>query len=346
VKTSEAIFAVMPDGRRVSELTVENSIGMSFKAITYGAAITSVRIPDKQGVVENVTLGVDTLDEYRRKPMYLGAIVGRFANRIARGRFLLDGLEYSLACNDRQKSAPDAAPNHLHGGITGFDKVLWSAKIFREKRSAGIRWTYTSRDGEEGYPGSLKVMASYALTESGELIFEYRAVTDAPTPVNITNHAYWNLGGEGAGTVHDHQISFRCPFYLPVDIGLIPTGEILKTAGTPFDFSELKPIGRDIAKVPGGYDHCLVIGKPAGAFGRACTVRDPRSGRAMEVWTTEPGIQFYTGNSLDGEPFPPHGAFCLETQHFPDSVNIGHFPSCILEPGRIYHHKTVHKFLF
>ena len=336
MQATETIFRTAPDGARVRLFTLTNARGMRISAIGYGATLTDVTFPDRGGTPANVTLAHENLEQYRNNTEFFGCIVGRFANRIAGGRFSLDGKEYSLARND--------GANHLHGGLHGFDKAIWAGKLWRRKDAAGIRWTHTSRDGEEGYPGTLKVTADYTLTEDNTLSLEYWAVTDAPTPVNITNHSYWNLAGASSGTILAQEMSFNCPLYLPVDAGLMPTGEVLKTKGTPFDFETPKSIGRDIGEVPGGYDHCLVIGKPAGALGLACTARDPGTGRTMQVWTTKPGLQFYTANFLDGKPFPKHAAFCLETQFFPDSVNQGHFPSCILRPGQTYHHVTVHKF--
>jgi aldose 1-epimerase len=336
MQATETVFRTDSDGARVKLFTLTNARGMRFSAIGYGAALTDVAVPDRAGTAVNVTLGHEDLEQYRSNAEFFGCIVGRFANRIGGGRFSLDGKEYSLACNN--------GVNHLHGGLRGFDKAVWAGKLWKRKDAAGIRWTHASRDGEEGYPGTLKVTADYTLTEDNTLSLEYWAVTDAPTPVNITNHSYWNLAGAGTGTILSQEMSFHCPFYLPVDAGLLPTGEVLKTTGTPFDFENPKLIGRDIGEVPGGYDHCLVIGKPAGGMGLACTARDPGTGRTMQVWTTKPGLQFYTANFLDGKPFPKHAAFCLETQFFPDSVNQGHFPSCILRPGQTYHHVTVHKF--
>jgi aldose 1-epimerase len=325
------------DGREVGRFVLENSRGMRVSAIGYGATITEVLVPGRGGSA-NVALGYATLEAYRAGSAFLGCIVGRFANRIRDGRFFLDGRECTLARND--------GVNHIHGGTRGFDKALWAGKLFRKANAAGVRWSYTSRDGEEGYPGTLKVIAEYALSEDCELSLEYWASSDRPTPVNLTNHSYWNLAGAGSGTVLAQEIAFHCPWYLPVNEQLLPTGEILKTAGTPFDFAAFKRIGRDLAAVPGGYDHCMVIGKPPGAFDLVCTVRDNASGRAMEVRTTTPGVQFYTGNFLVGAPFPRHAGFCLETQHFPDSPNFGHFPSCIVRPGEPYHHLTVHAFSF
>jgi aldose 1-epimerase len=349
---NESVFGTLPEGRKVRLFTVGNSRGVSFSAMTYGATLTAVNVPDAKGKPENVILHLDSLEDYRTKSPFFGALVGRFANRITRGTFVLDGKKYSLACNDVYGAGPNAVSNHLHGGTVGYDKVMWTAKPFTRRDAAGIRWTYTSRDGEEGYPGTLKITAEYTLTEGNELSFEYRAVTDRPTPVNLTNHSYWNLAGAGAGsgTVLEQEIMFNCPFYIPVDGSLMPTGEVLSVKGTAFDFTTAKPIGRDIAKVAGGYDHCLVMRQAGSGFDLLCSARDPRSGRTMEVKTNQPSVQFYSGNFLDGSlgaggrAYPLHGAFTLETEMFPDCVNISHFPSCILRPGQTYHHLTTHRF--
>jgi aldose 1-epimerase len=331
----ESVVGTAPDGKKLRRFTLSNSRGMRVSAITLGATLVEVSVPDRGGAAVNVTLAHAPLERYARNSEFFGCIAGRFANRIARGRFSLDGREYTLACNNGE--------NHLHGGVRGFDKASWNGKIIRRADAAGIRWTHTSPDGDEGYPGTLKVTVDYVLTEDNTLSFEYWAVTDKPTPVNLTNHSYWNLAG-GSGTILSQEMTFNCPFYLPVDAGLIPTGEVLKTAGTPFDFAAARSIGRDIGAVPGGYDHCMVIAKNTGALGLAATARDPASGRSMQVWTTMPGVQFYTANFLGGNPYPRNAGFCLETQMFPDSVNRGHFPSCILRRGETYHHLTVHKF--
>jgi aldose 1-epimerase len=334
MKTTETRYGTAPDGSAVKLYTLSTSAGARMSAISYGATLTAVEMPDRAGKVGSVMLSHHSMEEYAKNTEFFGAFVGRFANRISGGRFTLDGREYTLARND--------GANHIHGGLRGFDKIVWSGRLFKKGDAAGIRWTGTSADGDEGYPGRLKVTMEYLLTERNELSFEYWAETNQPTPVNLTNHSYWNLAG--AGTILDQDISFNCPFYLPSTSELIPTGEVLKTAGTPFDFSSAKRIGRDIASVPGGYDHCLVIGKTAGTLGLACTAHDPVSGRTMRVSTTKPGIQFYTGNFLTGDEHPRHGGFCLETQHFPDAPNRGHFPSSILRPGEVYHHRTVHEF--
>ena len=333
---TESRYGTTADGKPVALFALENRHGMSVSVISRGATVVSMSVPDRSGKAANIVLGHDSLAEYEKNAEFFGCIVGRFANRIKAGRFTLDGKEYTLAIND--------AGNHIHGGIRGFDKVSWSGKLIRRKNAVGIRWRYTSRDGEEGYPGTLKVTAEYVLTEQNEFSFEYWAVTDKPTPVNLTNHSYWNLAGARSGVVHAQEMLFNCPFYLPVDDTLTPTGEVRQTTGTPFDFSGFKPIGRDISMVPGGYDHCLLLNKPQDALGLACTARDPSSGRTMHVHTTKPGVQFYSANFLDGKYFPRQGAFCVETQYLPDSPNRGHFPSCILRPGSLYHHRTVHTF--
>jgi aldose 1-epimerase len=336
MKATEILVGRSADGQKVKRFVLESARGVSVQAVGYGASIVSVTVPDAKGRTANVVLSYGDPALYEANPAYFGCMVGRFGNRIRGGRFTLDGTEHSLACND--------GANHLHGGIQGFQRKVWAGKLIRAAEAVGIRWSCVSPAGEEGYPGTLRVRAEYVLTERGELVLEYWAATDAATPVNLTNHAYFNLAGAGSGTVLGHEACFNAPFYLPVDDSLIPTGEVIRTAGTPFDFSSSKPIGRDIGSVPGGYDHCYVVGKTFSSLGLAATVRDPVSGRSLQVWTTKPGVQFYTGNFLDGTYFPRHGGFCLETQLFPDSVNVGHFPSCILRPGETYHHKTVYAF--
>lgn len=350
MKITETLYATHPNGKRVTQYTVENSKGLSFKAITYGATLTEVNVPARNGDMDSVILGYDKLEDYMERSPFYGALVGRFANRITRGKFTLDGNEYSLACNDTFGAGPGAVANHLHGGKVGYDKVLWNARPFRTRTAAGIRWSYLSRDGEEGYPGNLRITVTYTLTEEDELAFEYWATTDKPTPANLTQHAYWNLAGAGSGTVFEQEVMFNCPFYLPVDDYLMPTGEVLSAKGTPFDFTTAKPIGRDIRQVKGGYDHCLVLRQAGGGFDLLCKCHDPKTGRRMDVWTTKPSVQFYTGNFMDndrgarGRTYPQYGAFTLETELFPDAVNFGHFPSCILRPGQSYHHLTRHKF--
>jgi aldose 1-epimerase len=330
----------LPDGRKVTRYTVKNAAGLTVSMMDFGCTLLSVDVPDKAGKTVNVTLSFDDLAGYLSKPMYAGTVVGRFANRIANGRFTLDGREYQLHVGE--------TGHHLHGGAVGFDKVLWKARPFRKANAAGVRFEHTSRDGDEGYPGTLKATVVYALNEDGELSLEYLATADKATPVNLTNHAYWNLAGEGP--MLDHVFSSPSRFYLPVDASLIPTGEVAAVDGTGFDFSSPRPIGRDIGKVEGGYDHCMVVNRREPGLALACRASDPRSGRGMEVWTTSPAFQFYSGNFLDGRTgaggrvFAKHAAFCIEPEFFPDCVNVPHFPSCILRPGQVWHHLTVHRF--
>ena len=335
-------FGKTPDGKAIDKFVLSNSHGLSASAMSWGATLLAVVMPDRDGRPAPVTLSFDTPEEYEKKHTYFGSTVGRFANRITRGSFTLDGKKYTLAANDHS--------NHLHGGIVGFDRVLWRAEGFEEPGRAGVQMHYLSRDGEEGYPGSLDVTVTFALTEEDELTFQYDARTDAPTPVNLTNHAYWNLAGAGSGTIEGQELELACPRYLPVTDELLPTGEVKSVAGTPMDFTTSKPIGRDLAKVKGGYDHCYVRAETGRTLERVAAAHDPKSGRCMDVWATMPAIQLYTGNFLGGvqdsagKPYPRHGAFCLETQYYPDCVNHPEFPSCILRPGQAYHHVTRHQF--
>jgi aldose 1-epimerase len=269
--------------------------------------------------------------------------VGRFANRIAAGEFELDGSRYTLACNEKDR-------NHLHGGTVGFDKRVWSAEEIRKHDTVAVRFSYTSPDGEEGYPGELRVTVTYSLNEENELTFDYRAETTKPTPINLTNHTYWNLSGPGSGTIYDHLLSLDCSRYLPANEQLIPTGEILPVEGTPLDFRKQKAIGRDIDRLPVGYDHCFVADREGEGLASIAHVFAPASGRGMELSTTKPAIQLYTGNFLDGihgangAVFDKHTALCLETELYPDAMNHPEFPSAVLRPGEIYAHTTVHRF--
>jgi aldose 1-epimerase len=333
-------YGRLPDGTGVDRYSLSTSRGIGAEMITYGGILTSLTLPDRRGRTANVNLGFDTLEEYLGKSPFFGALVGRFANRIAKGSFALEGKQYRLASND--------GPNHLHGGVKGFDKVVWKARPFQEKSSAGVALSYVSKDGEEGFPGTLRVEVTYSLSEEGVLAFQYTARSDKPTPVNLTQHSYWNLAG--SGTVLNHQLQLDCPFYLPVDSRLLPTGEVLSVRGTPMDFTSRKPVGRDIGKLKGGYDHCWVAGSSETAFKRIAVLYEPSGGRGMEVWTTMPGVQLYTGNFLKGLAgaggalYNKHGGLCLETEFFPDSPNRPHFPSCILRPGETYSHRTEHRF--
>jgi aldose 1-epimerase len=333
-------YGRLPDGVSVDKFTLSNTRGLTAELITYGGILTSLAFPDRRGKTANVNLGFDTLEEYLAKPNFFGALVGRVGNRIAKGTFTIEGRQFRLACNN--------GPNHLHGGLKGFDKVVWRAKPYQEKSSAGVVLSYTSPDGEEGYPGTLRVTVTYRLTEDNRLSFEYLARTDQPTPVNLTQHSYWNLAG--SGTVLDHELELDCPFYLPVDSELLPTGEVLSVRGTPMDFTSAKPVGRDIGKVSGGYDHCWAAGRSDQALKRIAVLYEPSGGRGMEVWTTMPGVQLYTGNFLNGlvgaggAVYNKHYGLCLETEFFPDAVNRPHFPSCILLPGGVYSHTTAQRF--
>ncbi len=329
------------DGKEVFLYTLTNAKGEQVKISTYGGIVTSWLTPDKNGAASNIVLGFDSLSGYLAKPPYFGALVGRYGNRIAKGKFTIDGSEYTLATNN--------GANHLHGGIKGFDKQVWDAAIDSDT-SATLLLSYTSKDGEEGYPGNLKVSVRYTLTDDDELKIDYTATTDKATPVNLTNHSYFNLTGNVTNTILDHTLMIAADNYTPVEGGLIPTGEIKPVKGTPFDFTSPKKIGLEIDSVPGGYDHNFVLNKKDSSLQLVAAVSDSISGRMLEVYTTEPGIQFYTGNFLDGtiktsdgKSINKHAALCLETQHFPDSPNQPSFPTTILQPGETYHTTTVYK---
>ena len=336
-------FGKTNDGTAVDLYTLTNSRGMTVKIITYGAIVTHIVVPDRGGKTGDVILGFDNLAQYLGSHPYFGAIVGRYGNRIAKGRFTLNGTAYKLATND--------GANHLHGGLKGFDKKVWKAEPMSTADGPALKMTYLSKDGEEGYPGNLTSTVIYTVTGKNELKIEYTATTDKVTPINLTNHAYFNLAGPGSGDVLAHEVTMAADRYTPVDDTLIPTGQIATVKGTPMDFTKPETIGSRIAQVKGGYDHNYVIsmeGSAAPVF--AVRVREPRSGRIMEVLTTQPGVQFYTGNFLDGSlkgvggVYKKQYGFCLETQHFPDSPNQPKFPSSILEPGKSYHHITIYRF--
>ena len=355
-------FGKLPDGTAVDLYTLTNANGLTARITTYGTIITELRVPDRRGALGDIVLGFDNLDQYLKGHPYFGCTVGRVANRIAKGRFTLDGQTCTLAAND--------GPNHLHGGFKGFDKVVWRAE---PQAGAAVKFTYTSPDGEEGYPGTLAVAVTMALTDANELRLDYRATTDKPTPVNLTNHSYFNFAGNG--DVLDHELMIAADYYTPSDSAFNPTGEIKPVKDTPLDFTTPQPIGLRFAQLhthPLGYDHNYVldvarasspassggvpppepVGLPGGkGLALAARVSEPGSGRLMEVHTTQPGVQLYTANFLDGSltgkrgiVYRQHTAFCLETQHFPDSVNRPEFPSVILRPDQTYRHTTVHKF--
>lgn len=339
---SRAPFGALPDGTPVEIFTLSNARGIKARVMTYGAILVSLDLPDRTGAFADCVLGYDSLDGYLKTTPYFGAIVGRYGNRIAKGRFTLDGAEYKLAANDGE--------NHLHGGNRGFDKVVWTAEPFTDSDSAGVALTYLSEDGEEGYPGNLAAKVTYELTSADELRVDYEVTTDKATPVNLTHHSYFNFTA-GARDILGHELMLAADRFTPVDAGLIPTGELRAVAGTPMDFTAPAAIGSRIAQVEGGYDHNYVLTSGGGALAPAARVFDPESGRVMEILTTEPGIQFYSGNFLDGtiagkggRVYGKHWGFCLETQHFPDSPNKPGFPSTILRPGAAYTSRTVHKF--
>jgi aldose 1-epimerase len=336
------VFGQTPGGVAVARYTLTNRNGMVLKLSTYGATITELHVPGRGGVMADVVLGFDKLAGYLGNHPHFGGTIGRVGNRIGRGHFTLDGVEYQLALND--------GPNHLHGGPGGFDRVVWDAEPVSAKGTRGIKFTYLSRDGEEHYPGNLSVTVTVSLTDQDELKIQYMATTDKATPVNLTNHSYFNLAGEGSGDVLGHGLQMISDRYTPVDTTLIPTGEILSVKGTPMDFTTPAAVGSRIDLVPGGYDHNYVLsgGRSPRLFAR---VHEPVSGRVMEVLTTEPGVQFYSANVLDGSikgkggrPYIKHGALCLETQHYPDSVNHPNFPSTILRPDKSLKTTTVYKF--
>lgn len=336
------LFGRLPDGTQVEIYTLSNMNGLKARIMTYGAILVSLEVPDRSGRLGDVVLGYDALDGYVKNNPYFGAIVGRYGNRIAKGRFTLDGAVYKLAVNNGE--------NHLHGGLKGFDKVVWEAEPRMEDNGIGVKFTYLSKDGEEGYPGNLEVIVHYVLTNDDELRISYEAAADKATPVNLTHHSYFNLEG-GARDILGHELMLAADRYTPVDQGLIPTGELAPVQGTPMDFTTPMTIGSRIAKVEGGYDHNYVLNKADVATGLAARLADPTSGRVMEITTTEPGIQFYSGNFLDGTitgkggpVYKKHFGLCLETQHFPDSPNHPNFPSTILLPGRVLKSLTIHKF--
>jgi aldose 1-epimerase len=342
-------FGTTPAGEDVELYTLRNTHAVEVRITNYGGIVTRLLVPDGDGIPGDIVLGYDSLSSYLAGSPYFGAIVGRYGNRIARGRFVLDGTEYTLARNNGE--------NHLHGGLKGFDKVVWQAEPYEGEAETGLRLSYVSDDGEEGYPGRLSVTVTYALTNENELRIEYQAETDKPTVVNLTHHSYFNLAGHDSGDILGQELELAASRYTPVDSGLIPTGELRPVAGTPMDFREPISIGARIEEADeqlrfgGGYDHNFVLDGYDGSLRFAARVYEPTSGRVMEVYTTEPGIQFYSGNFLDGSnvgkggtPYEYRSGFCLETQHFPDSPNQPQFPSTVLRPGERYESTTVYRF--
>jgi aldose 1-epimerase len=343
---TKSSYGRLPDGTEIEQYTLTNAKGVVCKVITYGAIVTELHVPDRAGKMTDVVLGFASLDKYLAGHPYFGAAIGRYANRIAKGKFKLDGKAYSLAVNN--------GPNALHGGLKGFDKVVWKAEIVDNVDGPAVKFTYLSRDGEEGYPGNLTVTMVYTLTDLNELRFEYKATTDKTTIVNLTNHSYFNLAGAGEGDILGHSVMIAADRYTPVDDTLIPTGELKKVKGGPMDFTKPAPIGwglPHLTNIPRGYDHNYVLNSGGKKLALAARVEEPRTGRTLEVYTTEPGLQFYTGNFLDGTlvgkggvVYKQHYAFCLETDHFPDSPNQPKFPSVVLKPGKTYAQTTVYKF--
>jgi aldose 1-epimerase len=339
-------FGKTPDGTPVELYVLTNANGLKAKVMTYGATLTELDVPDRDGQLGDVVLGFDDLEGYLKGHPFFGSTVGRVANRIAKGKFTLDGKEYKLAVNN--------GPNSLHGGRKGFDKVVWKAEPVQKPDAAAVKFSFHSRDGEEGYPGNLDATVTYTLTNDNELRLDYTATTDKATPVNLTNHTYFNLAGIKDGNMLGHELMLEADKYTPTDDTLIPTGEIKPVRDTPLDFTTPHTIGSRIARLkgdPGGYDHNFVLGGGGKKLALAARVREPKTGRVMEMYTTEPGVQFYTGNFLDGKlkgkggvVYAKHQAFCLEAQHFPDSVNHANFPSMILRPGKTYTQTTVYKF--
>ena len=347
-------FGRMPDQRVVQLYTVTNANGLKMDVTNYGAIIVRLYVPDRDGKLDDIVLGFDEFSGYTPDSPYLGAVVGRYGNRIADGKFTLDGKTYTLAKNN----TPNGVPVHLHGGEVGFDKVLWNAEPVSKDGIHGVKLSYTAKDGEEGYPGNVTVTVHYWLTNENELKITYAATTDKATPLNVTQHTYFNLSGAGVGTILDHEVTLDASHFTPTDKGLIPTGEIAPVEGTPFDFRKPHKIGARIdadheqLKLGGGYDHNWVLDKKKpGELSRAAVVYEAKTGRQIEVFTTEPGIQFYAGNFLDGtikgkqgRIYLYRGGLCLETQHFPDSPNQPNFPSTILRPGKTYESTTIYRF--
>jgi aldose 1-epimerase len=346
-KVEKQPFGKTADGTPVDLYTLTNSKGVRVAITNYGGIVVSLFTPDRNGNSGDIVLGFERLEDYLKGHPYFGAIIGRYGNRIAKGRFTLDGVEYKLAQNNGE--------NHLHGGLVGFDKKVWKARDFVDAEGQHLELRYTSPDGEEGYPGNLDVTVTYSLNEQNQLRIDYVATTDKPTVVNLTNHSYFNLAGEG--DILGHLLRLNADYFTPVDAGLIPTGELRPVKGTPFDFTEPTPIGARIEqddeqlRYGRGYDHNFVLRGGGGSLAEAAEVYEPKTGRVLRVLTTEPGVQFYTGNFLDGTLRGKYGrvyhrrtGFCLETQHFPDSPNKPHFPTTVLRPGQTYRSTTIYEF--
>lgn len=347
----QSSFGETADGKPVEKYTITNNSGLEMSVISYGGIITSLKVPNKDGAYENVVLGFDNIKDYENGSPYFGAIIGRYGNRIANGKFAIDGEEYSLETND--------GPNTLHGGEKGFDKVVWDVESSTSEDTATLKFSYTSKDGEGGYPGNLETTVTYTLNSDNELDIKYEATTDKKTIVNLTQHSYFNLSGDFSKKIVDHVVAINADEFLPVDKTLIPTGELKPVKGTPFDFTEPTPISKGLEMEGSneqldrgpGFDHCWVLNEQDSGVRLAASAYEPDSGRFMEVYTNEPALQFYIGNFLDGSLPAPGGAtyekrtgFCMETQHYPDSPNQEKFPSTVLEPGEKYTSETSYKF--
>lgn len=342
LKIDSMVWGEAADGRAIHLFTLTNDAGNTVQLTDWGATIVAVNVPDRDGRKANVNLGFSSLAGYLQRHPFLGSTVGRFCNRIALGKFSLDGTEYSLVTNNMG--------NHLHGGSVGFDAQVWDTELIEETDRVGVRFKLISPDGQEGYPGTLETVAEYTWNRENELAYSFTATTDKPTVVNLTNHAYWNLAGAGAGKIYDHELQLDAEQSLDVDGTLIPTGKLLDVADTALDFRQPRPLGQAIDQLPAtkGYDHCFVVRGAPGSLRRAAKIVDPASGRSMEVWTTQPGVQLYTGNHLGGNEssggFGSHEGFCLETQHYPDAPNKPEFLSTRLDPGQTLMETTVHRF--
>ncbi|MGA2916461.1 MAG: aldose epimerase family protein [Sedimentisphaerales bacterium] len=343
MSVEKGVIGTLSRNRNIEFFILKNKTGIKAKLISFGATLVSLEVPDRNGKLADIVLGYDDLDGYIKDKCFLGCTVGRYANRIANAKFTLDGKEYRLAANDSGK-------HHLHGGINGFYKAPWQGKAFDKDGKSGVTFKYTSPDGEEGYPGKMDVSVTYTLTDTNELQISYEARTDKKTIVNLTNHSYFNLAGQGSGDILSHQIQLNADRTTAVDDDYIPTGVLKNIKGTEYDLTEAKPMGQNIKKFKLGYDFNYILNKSTPAeLSFAARVVEPKSGRVLEIFTTEPAVQFYTGNFLDGfkgkggAVYAKHGAFCLEAQHYPDSPNHPEFPSIILEPGQVYRQLTVHK---